>query len=269
MITTLFQSTFAFKRVLIKTMSVALTLAFMSMASTPVMALKADRDQPADIEADDTEIDFKTGKRTFTGNVIVVQGTLRIKADKVVANYKDGNLINATAWGKLARFKSRPDGKPDDVEGLGQKIFVNQQQNTLTLTGDATLVQGANTARGQQIIYNLANDTLKIKGGSRLGAGGSTGKARPNRKLEDPFKDDPAPKPVSKKPTKASNNNGEKAQSEESNNGEQSNSAAIEAAPAPVGRSRLIIQPKPKKNQTDAKQAKTTDSDSTNKSDEN
>jgi len=70
-------------------------------------ALKSDRDQPAQIEADETEIDFKTGIRTLTRNVIVIQGTLRIKADKLVATYdKKGQLVKAVANGSLARFNS-------------------------------------------------------------------------------------------------------------------------------------------------------------------
>jgi len=215
-----------------------LTLAL--VLSGQSLALESDRNQPADIEADDTLIDMKTGARTFTGNVIVVQGTLRIKADKVVANYKDGQLVNATAWGRLARFKSRPDGKPDDVEGLAKKIFVNQVKNTLTLTSNATLKQGSNTARGQEIVYNLANDTLKIKGGSRLGSGGSTGKARPNRKLKDPFADDPIPAAAKDIPKAATG-------AKQSDKVESQAKSQVEPSPTKAGRSRLIIKPKPKK----------------------
>lgn len=220
------------------------TTALALLMSANAFALKSDRDKPADIEADDTTINFKTGQRTFIGNVIVVQGTLRIKADKVIANYKDGKLVNATAWGNLARFKSRPDGKPEDVEGLAKKIFVNQANNTLTLTTNATLKQGINTARGQEIIYNLANDTLKIQGGSKIGAGGNSGKVRPNRKLEDPFKDDPIPTANAKPHVKASKNTDD-TQSGDSLPAEvETKPTVIEATP--VGRSRLLIQPKPK-----------------------
>ncbi len=221
-----------------------LCLTCLLLLSGNAIALKSDREKPADIEADDTTIDFRSGQRTFVGNVLVVQGSLRIKADKVVANYKDGQLLNATAWGQLARFKSRPDDKPDDVEGRAKKIFVNQQNNTLTLTTSAVLQQGANTARGQEIIYNMANDTLKIKGGSKLGAGGNTGKARPNRKLEDPFKDDPIPTAKTQAKPSATNTNSKTAVQKDT---PAVSEPVLEAAPTPSGRSRLIIQPKPKK----------------------
>ncbi len=215
------------------------------LISSSALALKSDRDQPADIEAEDTLFDFKTGKRTFTGNVIVIQGTLRIKADKVVANYKDGELQNATAWGKPARFKQRPDGKPNDVEGSGRKIYVNSIKNTLLLTTRARLKQGGDTVNGESILYNMANDTLKVQGGTSIGTSGKSGKARPQRKLEDPFKDDPLPSPKKTKKKKSK-------KSTQSKKGMTDAEDAVEATvedtapPVPVGRSRLIIQPKPK-----------------------
>ncbi|WP_353413333.1 lipopolysaccharide transport periplasmic protein LptA [Arenicella sp. 4NH20-0111] len=219
------------------------------LISSSALALKSDRDQPADIEAEDTLFDFKTGKRTFTGNVIVIQGTLRIKADKVVANYKDGELQNATAWGKPARFKQRPDGKPDDVEGRARKIYVNSLANTLLLTTRANLTQGGTSVNGESILYNMANDTLKVQGSdnkpSSIGTGGKSGKARPQRKLEDPFKDDPLP---STKKTKKKKSKKSTQSKKGMTDAEDAVEATVEdtAPPVPVGRSRLIIQPKPK-----------------------
>ncbi|MCH2190102.1 MAG: lipopolysaccharide transport periplasmic protein LptA [Gammaproteobacteria bacterium] len=229
-------------------LSIVMVVFLAIVFSAGTSALESDRNQPADIEADDTTIDFKTGKRTFNGNVIVIQGTLRIKADKVIANYNEGKIINATAWGKVARFKSRPDGKTEDVEGSAEKIFVNQLKNTLTLTGKARLKQGYNTADGEVIVYNMANDTLKIKN-SKLGSGGNTGKERPKRKLEDPFKDDPLPSSAQKKPDTKSQAPSSKKTIDPVQTDDATSAPQIEAAPS--GRSRLIIQPKPKKQEDD------------------
>ncbi len=128
------------------------------------MALSSDRDQPAVIEADDVEFDFRTGVRTYRGNVSVVQGTLLIKSDKLIVNYKDGKMQNATAWGNPARFRQRPDGKKDDVIGKGKKILLNEVKNTLTLYTKASLKQGSDTAHGEIIIYDMAKDKLRVKG---------------------------------------------------------------------------------------------------------
>ncbi|MFQ3246197.1 MAG: lipopolysaccharide export system protein LptA [Arenicella sp.] len=207
--------------------------------STQAIALSSDRDQPAQIEADDTEINFKTGVRTLTNNVLVVQGTLRVKADKLVVTYdKQGELVKAVADGSLARFKQRPDDKPEDVEGWAKKIMVDYPNNTITLTGKAALKQGATTATGNQIVYNMATDKLNIIGNSAIDTVGKDGAKPPKRKIKDPFEDDdqgPA-QTVTAKPSTD--------EAKGKTNTEQA--AEPTAVPAKAGRSRLILAPKKK-----------------------
>lgn len=235
-------------------LSMAAMFCSLLLTAQSVHALKTDRDQPADIQADDTEIDFKKGTRTFINNVIAVQGTLRLKSDKLIAVYNDGELQKATMWGNLARFKQRPDGKPDDVQGWAKKIILDQQANTLTLVGKASLQQGLQTARGDTIVYNMATDTLKVNSG-RFGDGGQNGRVRPDKKIEDPFADDdlpPPPQPSSSSAAKVENANDDSKNKEDDKN--KTTAAEPRVAPTTSGRSRLILQPrkKPKEVESDA-----------------
>lgn len=227
---------------LVKSLSTIIAMTSAVSISTPVLALSSDRDQPAQIEADDTEIDFRTGVRTLTNNVLVVQGTLRVKADKLVATYnKQGDLVKAVADGSLARFKQRPDDQPDDVEGWAKRILVDYPTNTITLVGKAALKQGASTATGNKIVYNMATDKLRILGGSNVNTAGKNG-AQPKRKIEDPFKDDtPSPNTGSGKAEVAKPNT--KVASEAPSD---VTPEAAEPEPLKSGRSRLILQPKKK-----------------------
>ncbi|MDH3640243.1 MAG: lipopolysaccharide transport periplasmic protein LptA, partial [Gammaproteobacteria bacterium] len=135
----------------------------------------------------EVEFDFKTGVRTYKGNVSVVQGTLRINADKLIVQFKDGKMETATAWGTPAKFQQRPDGKDHDVIGIGKTIELNEPANTLTLITTASLKQGADTARGAKIIYDMAQDTLKVKGGSRIETQPSSAKKqRPSGETSKP-----------------------------------------------------------------------------------
>lgn len=129
-----------------------------------VQALESDREQPATVEADEVEYDFRTGVRTYKGNVIVIQGTLKITADKLEVVYDGQDLQSATAWGRPASFKQRPDGKDQDVIGKGEKIILDQIANTLTLYDEASLQQGPDVANGDEIVYNITDDKLSIKG---------------------------------------------------------------------------------------------------------
>lgn len=128
--------------------------------------LSSDRSQPATIEADQVEFDFRTGKRTYQGNVVVIQGTLRITGEKLVVQYdKDSQQIEtATSWGSPATFKQRPDGKDHDVYGEGDEIVLNEIENTLTLIENAVMTQAGNTAKGEKIIYDMATDKMTVKG---------------------------------------------------------------------------------------------------------
>lgn len=207
-------------------------------------ALSTDRDQPANIEADDIEFDFKKGIRTYKKNVYIVQGTLRIKADNLVTNYDaEGELSLATATGSLAQFKQRPDDKPDDVEGWAEKIVVDQKKNIITLYGQAALKQGSNTANGETIVYNMATDTLKVQGGGNLQTEGKDGQTA------EPIDKEQFSPPPSTTPQPAATSKTTSAETISDADPEKSESTEPEVTPAkpetaPSGRSRLIIQPK-------------------------
>lgn len=177
-----------------KLIPLLLSSVILCLSSNAALALKSDRDQPAAIEADNTEIDFQSGVHTLTDNVLFVQGTLRLKADKLIAiKNKKGDLEKATAWGSLARVKLRPDGEPNDIEGWGKKMVVDQSANTVTLIGSAVLKQGDRTARGDTIVYNMATNKLRILGNSKAQAASINKKpvdVKPVRTISDSFSDD-------------------------------------------------------------------------------
>jgi len=168
-----------------RTTALTLTL-ILSLAAGPARALESDNDQPATIEADEVEFDFRTGERTYTGDVVVVQGTLRITGDKMVIQYdQDSEQIEtATSWGSPATFKQRPEGKDGDVYGEGKTIVMNQIENKLTLIEDASMTQAGNTANGNEIVYDMSTDKMTVKGfkqpkqGDEITTDSDTGRAR-------------------------------------------------------------------------------------------
>lgn len=169
-----------------RSLHIILTIGLVTFFSNS-FALSNDRDQPADISADEINVNTKTGVRTFIGNVRFIQGTLKVKGDRVDATFKDGKLVKAIAYGKPAAFQQRPDGKENDVEGRGLTIIMNQTINTLTLKKKASLKQGFDVTNGNIIIYNMKNDTLKIKGGAKAGTGNKKPNIGKSKTDTDPF----------------------------------------------------------------------------------
>lgn len=129
------------------------------------LALSTDKNQPAVIDASEVEFDFKTGTRTYTGNVRIEQGTLRLQADKLVVKFANDKVQTATAWGRPVKFRQRPDGKDEDVYGEGKRMLLDETKNMLYLYENALLIQGQDQMRGKEIAYDMSSDKLTVKGG--------------------------------------------------------------------------------------------------------
>jgi len=80
-------------------MAYAPFLSFVILLLSPLSAwaLESDRNQSVLVEADEVEIDFTNGKRIYTGNVSVRQGTIRIIADQIELFYDGEQLDHAVA----------------------------------------------------------------------------------------------------------------------------------------------------------------------------
>ncbi|MDR8274069.1 lipopolysaccharide transport periplasmic protein LptA, partial [Acinetobacter baumannii] len=80
-------------------------------ASLPALAKTGDTDQPIHIESDQQSLDMQGNVVTFTGNVVVTQGTIKINADKVVVtrpgNEKGKEVIEG--FGNPATFYQMQD----------------------------------------------------------------------------------------------------------------------------------------------------------------
>ena len=133
-------------------------------------ALSTDKNEPAVISADDVEFDFSTGVRIYRGNVRLDQGTMKLRADKLIVEYKDDVLQKATAFGEPAVFQQRPDDKPNDVIGKGMKLELDEVNNIVILIDNASINDGEKNASGAMITYDMTNDKMKIVGAGPSGA---------------------------------------------------------------------------------------------------
>jgi lipopolysaccharide export system protein LptA len=139
-------------------------------------ALDSDKNAPVTINADTTSIDFRTGKRVLTGNVEITQGTLNIKANKIVLIYKGDDIDTATASGKPVKFKQMPEGQTEMVHGEGKTLTLKQAKDLITLKDNAKITQGSNTITGKVIYYNTRTSKMTVKGQSAASQKASTKK---------------------------------------------------------------------------------------------
>jgi lipopolysaccharide export system protein LptA len=127
-------------------------------------AEKADRDKPINYQADSGDVNVQTKVGTLLGNVILTQGTLTIRADKIVFHQNPDNSVSATAWGNPLTFREKRDNVDEYYEGVAQRAEYDGQKRVLELFDRALLRKGTDEIRSNYISYNAETEFFKAEG---------------------------------------------------------------------------------------------------------
>ena len=139
-----------------------------------VWALDSDRQQPMDIEADQGSLDQKNQVTVFTGNVIVRQGTIYMRADSArVTQDKNTKAQTMVAYGKPAYFRQELDDNKGLAEGWGDRADYDSAKNLVKLIGNAKVRRGGDVAQGEAISYNTQTEVYTVLGSAATGKKGS------------------------------------------------------------------------------------------------
>ena len=114
------------------------TLALVAVfAASPAFALQSDSKQPIQIEADQGSLDQNNQSTTFSGNVIIKQGTLNIRAGSVTVSRNDKSEQLMKATGSPVKFSQELDGGKGVVNGQANTVTYSSAANLVTLSGNA------------------------------------------------------------------------------------------------------------------------------------
>jgi lipopolysaccharide export system protein LptA len=130
----------------------------------PASAEKADRDKPINYQADAGDVNVQTKVGTLLGNVILTQGTLTIRADKIVFHQNADNSVSATALGNPITFREKRDNVDEYYEGVAQRAEYDGQKRFLELFDRAVLRKGTDEIRSNYISYNAETEFFKAEG---------------------------------------------------------------------------------------------------------
>ncbi len=139
-------------------------LALIFIAPT-ALALETDTAQPVYIDSDSQQLDMKSNKVTFVGNVSLKQGSINITADTLsVTRDEQGQEIKMIqATGKPAKFSQLlDDGRT--IKGQANDLQYLLSSDQLTMTGKAQLAQDGNLIQGSSIKYQIAQQKLMADG---------------------------------------------------------------------------------------------------------
>ena len=135
-----------------------------ALASMGTQALPEDRDQPIRIQSDRAEQDQKTGVTTYSGDVIIDQGTLHIEAEQVVIETIDDQVSLVIANGNPARMEQQLRAEKGPVRARGKTIKYNVELAKLTLLEDAFITQQGSSVQSKQIDYYVREERFHAEG---------------------------------------------------------------------------------------------------------
>ncbi|GBL45418.1 LptA, protein essential for LPS transport across the periplasm [Sulfuriferula multivorans] len=182
-----------------------LLLLTLLLAGGPALAEKADRSKPVNIEADSVTVDDLRKVSVYLGNVVLVQGTMTLHADKIVVHQDAEGFNSATAYGNPVSFRQKRDGVDEYIEGYADRMQYDGKLGTLQLFDNAHLKRGADDLRGSYISYNSNTEFFEVKGGNNTAGSPSGRKGRVSAVIQPkpakPGPAAPATVPLPPKPT--------------------------------------------------------------------
>ncbi|MGP1956685.1 MAG: lipopolysaccharide ABC transporter substrate-binding protein LptA [Arsenophonus sp. NC-PE1-MAG3] len=131
--------------------------------SFPTAALKNnDSHQPIQIDSVKQSLDLEKNITTFTENVIIKQGSIDVRADKVIVTRpnSDSKNIIVEAYGKPVTFyQLQDDGK--QLKGYSDKIRYEIKKELVILTGNAYLEQLDCNIASEKITYSFPTKQME------------------------------------------------------------------------------------------------------------
>lgn len=165
----------------------------LACAAPAAWPLSTDKDQDIEIESDTAYLDDTKNISIYDGNVIVVQGSMRITGDKMTVHYTDDNsLEKIIVEGQPATFRQLPDDSAvyDEAEALVMEYHENR--NLIVLDDQARVNQGDQRLIADHIEYDT--ELSQVRANSNRASGGESSDQDSRVKLIIPGrKPEPAP----------------------------------------------------------------------------
>ena len=134
-------------------------------APAPGASLGLDSSQPIAVNADTFLADLKNEIGTYTGNVIVTQGQVKLHADEVKVHAPGGRAARMEANGNVV--VDSPSG-----QAVGDSGVYDVPQQTIRLTGNVVLTKDANVMRGSALEVSMATGLARLTGNTASAAPG-------------------------------------------------------------------------------------------------
>ena len=138
-----------------------------ALAQQSAWAEKSDRSKAVHLEADRILVDDAKQVNIFEGNVILKQGTLTLKADKIIVKQDGEGFQHGIASGNPASFRQKRDSADEYVEGFAERIEYDARADRAELFNKARLKRALDEVQGNYILYDGKTEFYRVTGGGK------------------------------------------------------------------------------------------------------
>ena len=147
-------------------------LACCALAAAAGHAERADRDKPVNLEADQVTVDDNKQTATFVGKVVLTQGTLVIRGDRMVVQQDADGFKRGVAFGNLASFRQKREGYDEYIDGYAERIEYDSKADLVKFIRRAVVRRYAGATlldetTGSAITYDNNTDVFTVDGGEQ------------------------------------------------------------------------------------------------------
>ena len=172
----------------------ALALAtWCALATATASAERADRDKPVNIESDSLIADEAKKVATFDGKVVLTQGSLIIRADRIVVQQDNDGFQRGVATGNPARFRHKREGLGEYIDGEALRIEYDTRVDRVEFFNGARLRRDSgDDIRGDYISYDARTERFTVKASNEASESGREGRVRATIMPKKPAPQTPA-----------------------------------------------------------------------------
>jgi len=172
-----------------------IALAAWCVVAAAAHAEQADRDKPVNLEADQVTVDDNKQTATFIGRVVLTQGTLVIRGDRMVVQQDADGFKYGVAYGNLASFRQKREGYDEYIDGYAERIEYDSKAEKLQMFNRAYLKKANDDVRGNYISYEVATEFFRVGGGGKQAATAANPEGRVRAVIQPKPKNKPAAAP--------------------------------------------------------------------------
>ena len=136
-------------------------------AAPAAKPMVGDSNAPINISSDSFQADLNAKSGTYSGNVVITQGDMKLRANTVRLTTVNGKADKVMASGNVVV------DSPKSGTATGENGVYSVVPRIVVMTGNVVLKKGKDVMRGTQLTVNLATGQAVLGGGVKGVAQGS------------------------------------------------------------------------------------------------